>query len=294
MATFVLIPGFWLGAWAWHAVGRSLRADGHDVYPVTLTGLAEKKHLSNAQVDLDTHIADVFNLIEYEGLSDVILVGHSYSGLVITAVADRLSKKLAKLVYVDTAPLPSGVCLIDFYPPDLRKIYRQRVAIDGDGWRLPFPPWEELDKSGTAKDLDDDLRAVIDARATDMPFGPARQPVSLANSGRLKLPKTAIWCTTTTQQVRQLIDSGNAMFKELAGPEWTFIDLPTGHWPMFSKPRELAEILGSKFEAGVTGVKADGRGSRFLPLAITWRAMRLAHCRPENVNVDAHSGIRRG
>jgi pimeloyl-ACP methyl ester carboxylesterase len=243
MATFVLVPGFWLGGWAWHAVARALRANAHEVYAVTLTGLGEKKHLSSAQVDLDTHIYDVFNLIEYEGLSDVILVGHSYAGLVITAVADRLAQKLAKLVYIDTAPLPNGVCLIDFYPPDLRKLYRQRVAIDGAGWRLPFPPWEELDKSGAAKDLDPDMRAVIDARATDMPFGPARQPVSLASTGRAKLAKTAIWCTTSSQQVKQMIESGNPMFKELAGPEWTFTELRTGHWPMFSKPRELADIL---------------------------------------------------
>lgn len=243
MATFVLVPGFWLGGWAWHAVARSLRANAHEVYAVTLTGLGEKKHLSSSQVDLDTHIYDVFNLIEYEGLSDVVLVGHSYAGLVITAVADRLAQKLAKLVYIDTAPLPNGVSLIDSYPPDLRKLYRQRVAIDGAGWRLPFPPWEELDKSGAAKDLDADMRAVIDARATDMPFGPARQPVSLASTGRAKLAKTAIWCTTSSQQVRQMVQSGNPMFKELAGPEWTFTELRTGHWPMFSKPRELAEIL---------------------------------------------------
>jgi pimeloyl-ACP methyl ester carboxylesterase len=243
MATFVLVPGFWLGAWAWHAVGRALRAKGHEVYAVTLTGLAEKKHLGSAEINLDTHIYDVFNLIEYEGLSDVVLVGHSYAGLVITAVADRLAPKLARLVYVDTAPLPSGVSLIDSYPPDLRKLYRQRVAIDGDGWRLPFPPWDELDKSGAAKDLDADLRVMINARATHTPFGAARQAVTLANAARAKLPKTAIWCTVSSKQVRQLVESGNAMFQELSGPKWNFIDLPTGHWPMFSKPRELAEVL---------------------------------------------------
>lgn len=243
MATFVLVPGFWLGGWAWHAVTRQLRAQGHEVYPMTLTGLAEKKHLINPEINLDTHTLDVFNLIEYEGLSDVVLVGHSYASLVITAVADRLAAKLSKLVYVDTAPLPNGVSLIEFYPPDLRKTYRQRVAIDGGGTRLPFPPWDELEKSGAAADLDEEMRAVIAARATDMPFGAARQPVSLAKTARATLPKTAIWCTFKSAQVRQFIGSGNAMFHELAGPEWTFIDLPTGHWPMFSKPRELAALL---------------------------------------------------
>jgi pimeloyl-ACP methyl ester carboxylesterase len=244
VATFVLVPGFWLGSWAWRAVTNALRAQRHEVYPLTLTGLADKRHLIGTEIDLDTHTNDVFNLIEYEGLSDVILVGHSYAGLVITAVADRLASKLAKLVYVDTAPLPNGVALIDFYPPDLRKTYRQRVAMEGGGNRLPFPPWEELDKQGTAKGLDEDLRAMIKARATDMPFGAARQPTQLTtNPARARLPKTAIWCTSTSQQVRQLLEGGNAMFQEVSGPSWTFIDLPTGHWPMFSKPRELSDQL---------------------------------------------------
>jgi pimeloyl-ACP methyl ester carboxylesterase len=244
VATSVLVPGFWLGGWAWRAVTTALRAQHHDVYPLTLTGLADKKHLIGPEVDLETHTNDVFNLIEYEGLSDVILVGHSYAGLVITAVADRLASKLAKLVYVDTAPLPNGVALIDFYPPDLRKTYRQRVAMEGGGNRLPFPPWDELDKQGTSAGLDEDMRAMIKARATDMPFGAARQATQLTgNAGRAKLPKTAIWCTTTSRQVRQLLESGNALFQELSGPHWTFIDLPTGHWPMFSKPRELSDLL---------------------------------------------------
>jgi pimeloyl-ACP methyl ester carboxylesterase len=244
LATFVLVPGFWLGGWAWRAVTNALRSQRHEVYPVTLTGLADKKHLIAPEVDLETHTNDVFNLIEYEGLSDVVLVGHSYAGLVITAVADRLAPKLKRLVYVDTAPLPNGVALIDFYPPDLRKTYRQRVAMEGGGNRLPFPPWEELDKSGTAKDLDEGMRAMIAARVTDMPFGAARQPTKLSTSSqRSNVPKTAIWCTTKSQQVKQLVDGGNAMFQELAGPSWTFIDLPTGHWPMFSKPRELTELL---------------------------------------------------
>lgn len=243
MANFVLVPGFWLGSWAWHAVARELRRRGHEVFPMTLTGVADRKHLASPEVNLDTHMWDVVNFIEYEGLTEVVLVGHSYAGLVITAVADRIAPKLARLAYVDTAPLPHGVSLVEFYPPDLRKIYRQRVAMDGDGWRLPFPPWEELDKIGMARDLDEELRSLIQGRATDMPFGVAKQPVSLLGQGRDRLPKTGIWCTSSSRQVTQLVESGNSMFRELAGAEWTFIDLPTGHWPMFSKPKELAEVL---------------------------------------------------
>lgn len=250
MATFVLVPGLWLGSWAWFAVTQQLRAKGHEVYPLTLTGHADKKHLIDVDINLDTHVLDVFNLIEYEGLSNVVLVGHSYAGLVISGVADRGASKLAKLVYIDTAPLPNGVALLDFYPPDLRNTYRQRVAVEGGGKRLPFPAWEEIDKMGTGKDLDPEMRAVIKARATDAPFGAVKQQVHGINkASREKVPKTAIWCTYPSSQVRQMLEAGNAMFDELTTPGWKFIDLPTGHWPMFSKPKELAEILMNEASA---------------------------------------------
>ena len=109
MATFVLVPGFWLGGWAWRDVAEPLRAAGHCVYPVTLTGLGERVQLGGPQVNLDTHIADVVNLLRYEQLHEVVLVGHSYAGTVITGVADQAPERIAQLVYVDTWPLPDGV-----------------------------------------------------------------------------------------------------------------------------------------------------------------------------------------
>ena len=90
MTNFVLVPGFWLGGWAWDRVTARLRAAGHTVFPVTLTGLGERVHLAGPQIDLDTHITDVINLITYEALHDVVLVGHSYAGMVVTGVADRM------------------------------------------------------------------------------------------------------------------------------------------------------------------------------------------------------------
>src|SRR5262249_50696546 len=106
MTTFVLVPGFFLGAWAWRPVTAALRAGGHEVHPISLTGLGERVHLSSADVDLETHITDVLNLLRFEDLHDVVLVGHSYGGIVTTAVADRMPERVAKLVYVDTGPLP--------------------------------------------------------------------------------------------------------------------------------------------------------------------------------------------
>src|SRR5438477_4982586 len=120
MATFVLVPGMWLGGWAWRDVAETLRAAGHSVYPVTLTGLGERVHLGGPQVDLDTHIADVVNLLRYEDLRDVVLVGHSYAGTVITGVADEVPERSARLGYVDTWPLSEGGSHIDAQPPEAR------------------------------------------------------------------------------------------------------------------------------------------------------------------------------
>src|SRR4030088_1762028 len=113
MANFVLVPGFWLGGWAWQRVAKPLRAAGHEVYPVTLTGLGERVHLASPQVDLDTHICDVVNVIEYEDLHEVVLVGHSGGGSVVTGVSDRIPERLSQLVYLDSGPLPDGMSPIE-------------------------------------------------------------------------------------------------------------------------------------------------------------------------------------
>ncbi len=144
MTTYVLVSGAWLGGWCWQSVARNLRARGHQVYPVTLTGLGERVHLAHPGVDLETHIRDVVNVLEYEDLTDVMLVGHSYAGAVITGVADRRPDRLAQLVYLDTGPLGDGQALLDFYPPDHRDRIQRQVAEHGDGWKWPLPPFEEL------------------------------------------------------------------------------------------------------------------------------------------------------
>ena len=117
MTTDVLVSGAWLGGWCWQRIARNLRVRGHVVYPVTLTGLGERVHLARPDVGLDTHISDVVNVLDYEDLTGVVLVGHSYAGAVITGVADRRPERLAQLIYLDTGPLSDGQALLDFYPP---------------------------------------------------------------------------------------------------------------------------------------------------------------------------------
>ena len=165
MATYVLVPGAWLGGWAWRAVAGRLRAGGHEVYPVTLTGLGERSHLARPDVDLDTHVTDVVNLVETEDLREVVLVGHSYAGIVVSAAADRLAGRLAAVVYVDSGPVPDGSAYIDLQEPAAREHTERAVAELGDGWRLLMPSFEELEKVNGASlaGLDDAALATFGA-----------------------------------------------------------------------------------------------------------------------------------
>ena len=174
MTAYVLVGGAWLGGWCWKPVARRLRDNGHDAYTVTLTGLGERAHLATPQVDLETHITDVVNLIEYEGLRDVVLVGHSYAGLVVTGAADRISERISELVYLDTAPLPDGTTLIETFPPEVREHIERQVEELGEGWRWPMPPQEELANFGSLEGVDDDHLRLLRSRATRSRSAPTR------------------------------------------------------------------------------------------------------------------------
>ena len=245
MATFVLVPGFWLGGWCWQRIARQLRYLGHDVYPVTLTGLGERAHLAGPQVNLETHITDVLNLIEFEGLRDVMLVGHSGGGVVITGVADRIPSRISQLVYLDSAPLADGVAQIDTNAPEVRAFIERAVAERGDGWRWPLPSWDELEHAigASLEGLGDPERALMKSRAVAQPVGVIREPLRLTNPDRERLPKVGVLCTLSLADVKEMIASGLDWVQELAGPQWRFIELPTGHWPMFSRPDDVARLL---------------------------------------------------
>jgi|SRR5215213_998001 len=243
MANFVLVPGFWLGGWAWKDVTQSLCEKGHDVFPVTLTGLGERVHLGSAETNLETHVTDVVNLIKYNELENVYLAGHSYAGVVITQAADEIPEKIARLIYVDTAPLPDGAALIDFYSPEQLEKFEKSVNENGDGWKLPLPSWAELDQGKNLQDLTDADKSLLEKLATPQPFNAARQKVSLKNPLRRNLPKLAIWCEDSSEDVRELLKQDLPLFSELKDPNFEFVDLPTGHYPMFSRAAELADLL---------------------------------------------------
>jgi pimeloyl-ACP methyl ester carboxylesterase len=243
MTTYVLVGGAWLGGWCWQPIARRLRENGHDAYPVTLTGLGERAHLASSEVDLETHITDVVNLVEFEDLPDVVLLGHSYAGLVVTGAADRIPGRISRLVYLDTGPVPADTALIELFPPEARRQIESQVEVLGDGWRFPIPPPEVLGTMGSLEGLDEDGLALLRSRAVPQPFGTYTQPLKLENLAREELSRVAIVCSFSLDQVEAAIANDDPLLRQLAGPNWRFIELPTGHWPMFSRPEDLADLL---------------------------------------------------
>ncbi|MFD2348213.1 alpha/beta fold hydrolase [Nonomuraea ferruginea] len=235
MANYVLVPGFWLGAWAWDEVAQELRAAGHQVRAVTLTGLAERAGELSPEVGVETHVLDI--LAAMDGWEEVVLVGHSGANVPVTAVADRHPERLSRVVYVDTAPLPSGVAVIDFNDEATQKAWRAQV---GDGCALDPPAFEEGE--GMFAGLTQEYWAQISAKATAEPWGAVTQ--SVQRPGRIPAtPKTMVASAMPVAVIRELIASGNPAFAELGTPQWTFVELPTGHWPMFTRPADLAALL---------------------------------------------------
>jgi pimeloyl-ACP methyl ester carboxylesterase len=246
MTTYVLVAGAWLGGWAWRPVTDRLREQGHEVHPVTLTGLGDRSHLATPETDLDTYITDVVNVIEFEDLREVVLIGHSYGGIVITGVADRIPERLSLAAYLDAGPSPHGAAFLGSQSPAATELLERLVDQAGDGWRLPMPTWEQLEgvMGASLEGLGSTERARMRAHATAQPFRTWTQPLSLQNPASQKLPKLLISCSIPLDQVRQMIADGHPWFAALSGPEWSFLELPTGHWPMFSVPEQLAALLG--------------------------------------------------
>jgi pimeloyl-ACP methyl ester carboxylesterase len=244
----VLVPGACLGGWAWRDVAARLRAQGHDAYPMTLTGLGDRVHLARADVDLETHIADVVNLLDYEALEDAVLVGHSYAGTVVTAVADRRPQRLNAVVYLDTSPLPDGTAIADVQRPEQRQRQLRAVEEDGEGWRWPVPDRETLIAGtfGSASGLCEEHLQLIAQRATPHPYATMTSPLRLEHDRPPGVRRAAIFCTDGGIDVaglRELVAKSDPRVATFADSDWELYDLPTGHWAMLSLPGPLADLL---------------------------------------------------
>jgi pimeloyl-ACP methyl ester carboxylesterase len=252
MTTFVLVGGFWIGAWAWRDVAVRLEAAGHRVLVPELTGLGARQGEASPDVGLETHVGDVIAAIERDELRDVVLVGHSGGGAIVNSVADQIPGRVAGIVFVDTGPVPEGAAIADFSGPDGRAETAKNAV---DGWRLPLPPWEAL--GDEAAGLDEETRAYFRANAADQPLKVAIDPVRLTGGLRDTMPRWAILTTIPLPAVRAMITPDNPWFAPMGGPSWTLMQLPTGHWPMLSEPKKLADLLAAWPDAPASAREAS-------------------------------------
>lgn len=223
MTDFVLVAGAWLGAWAWDEVAADLRAAGHDVHPLTLSGLAEKQGVLAGQ---QTHVQDIVGEIEGLDLRDVVLVGHSYSGVPVGQAAERMTDRLTRVVFVDAMIPVDGESALSGWPSD-----EVREAIATSGF---WPPPTAEDCAGQGL-TDEQIARFLDG-STPHPGATATEPAVLTGDlGEL-----------TGTYVKCLLDGDEpwgAAAELLKSDRWELVNMDTGHWPMFSQPRELARIL---------------------------------------------------
>jgi pimeloyl-ACP methyl ester carboxylesterase len=233
MATYVLVHGGGHGGWCYQRVSRLLRQAGHEVYAPTLTGLGERSHLVGPSVDLNLHVQDVVAVLHYEDLEDVILVGHSYGGMVITGIADQAPGRVGKLVYLDAANPKNGESLVDVAGPIIEMTRPAGQVVNGvELVLLPSP------EAGTLYGVTDpgDL-AWMASRLTGHPWKCFEQKLELTNESRLSnIPQYHIVCTSTlATRDSQLMAEARA-----AGRLW---DIDTGHDLMITEPQKVSEAL---------------------------------------------------
>jgi pimeloyl-ACP methyl ester carboxylesterase len=231
--TFVLVHGAWHGGWCWSRVAERLRAAGHVVYTPTLTGLGDRRHLLSPQVNLDTHIDDIVNLLAWEELEDVVLVGHSYAGIVISGVADRAREWLSQLVYLDALLLERGKSLFSDFPPAVveQRLRTIRETGAGVGAAPALPP-----SAFGVKDPAD--AAWVQRRMTPQPVGTYLQPLALKAPLGNGLRKTYIECTADPIAT---LEPTKARVR--ADPGWHVRRLATGHDAMIIAPGPLSDLL---------------------------------------------------
>ncbi|MDE0253813.1 MAG: alpha/beta hydrolase [Rhodospirillaceae bacterium] len=233
MAEIVLVHGGWHGGWCWRPVADRLRMEGHTVYAPSLTGLADRSHLLGPDVGLETHIADIRHLVEWEDLTDVVLVGHSYGGFVTTCVADRIPSRIGALVYLDAFVPEPGTCVADNLSQERLELARTEAQKRGGGWRVSPPDaalWTD----------DPGLRDWINARTTDHPLRTFEDALTLATD----------WERVVRKMYIQTERHSETRFRDISrkyerDPNWTVHRLPTFHDAMLTMPDETARLIHS-------------------------------------------------
>lgn len=222
MATFVIVHGVHDGGWAWREVARKLQVIGHTIFTPTLTGSGERVHLASPTIGLNTHIMDIVNVLRYEQLSEVILVGASYGGAIIMGVAERAPEKLAQLIFLDAFVLEDGEAIVDLYGPEMKALATELIHKE-DGWHLP-------------------IDHPVDERNTDLLVRPALQPLRIENPTAARLKHTYVLCTAKPPG-----DSNIPIMAKCAerakARGWHYRELATEHYPALTNPEMVADLL---------------------------------------------------
>jgi len=231
-APIVLVPGFWLGAWAWDEVAVALRVDGHDVTAVTLPGL-ESAVADRSAITMSDHVDAISEAVRAAG-APVVLAVHSGAGVSGYGASDRVPEQIAAMVYVDSGPATAAL------DPDLSAV------------EVPLPTWEELeeDPGNSLEGLSTEQLETFRRRAVPEPGAALREAPVLTNAARLDVPSTVVCTGLSSEQIKDAIEQGYAWVGGLAElHDVTYVDLPTSHWSMWSRPRELAGIIGDVAKA---------------------------------------------
>src|SRR5262245_52780169 len=207
-----------------------MRARGHEIFTPTYTGVGERVHQAHKDIDLEAHIADVLGVIEAEGLNNLILVGHSYGGMVATGVADRAADRIAKLVYLDAFAPEHGQSLHDLVSEHHRGLQLEGAAARGDGWLVPPNP--------SPPDTSPEDLAWITPRRRGQPIGTLTQKIALTNTGPVP-PRAYIYCTRTTPD--DVFGQFARRFR--SAPGWTYFEIDASHSPNVTAPEALVRIL---------------------------------------------------
>lgn len=230
----ILVPGFWLDASSWSEVTPPLDAAGHRTIPITLPGL-ESQDAPRAGIGLRDHINAVVAAVDSID-QPVVLVGHSGGGAIIHGVVDARPDRVARAIYVDSGPLGEGGVINDELP--------------ADGDDVPLPAWDAFEEADLVG-LDDGLRAMFRERAIPEPKGVAYDPQHLHDERRYNVPVTVIACEFPSAVLQEWIDAGHPYVAELARiHDVEYVDLPTGHWPQFTRPAELGSAILAALDRG--------------------------------------------
>jgi pimeloyl-ACP methyl ester carboxylesterase len=228
----ILVPGFWLGAWAWDEVAGTLRAGGHDVTVLTLPGL-ESADADRSSIGLSDHVDAIAVAVTAAG-RPVVLAVHSATGAAGYVVTDRMPERIATMIYVDSGPSTAA------------------MAPDFAGDEKPFV-WEEIQAEENLDGLSEEQLETLRRRAVPVPGGVLRDAPVLTNDARLNVPSIAICTAYTSAQYQEAVKEGQTWLGGFADlRDLTWVDLPTSHWPMWSRPAELAAIIADAAAAHAT------------------------------------------